>query len=101
MLALPGHTSEQRTGKNQKPPLDRKSPIQVRIHPPPGESHVRTRRSPTSYVKPPDRVSSETGPSAASSDDWPDPGPTATLSRHGARGKARQVDGAFTIPPPA
>ena len=30
----------------------------VRIHLPPGESHVRTRRSPTSYVKPRDRVSS-------------------------------------------
>src|SRR5580693_3616731 len=42
MLALPGHTSEQRTGKNQKPPLDRKSPIQVRIHLPPAESLLRT-----------------------------------------------------------
>src|SRR4051794_11252266 len=30
----------------------------VRISLPPGESHVRTRRSPTSYVKPRDRVSS-------------------------------------------
>jgi hypothetical protein len=35
---------------------------------------------PTSYVKPRDRVSSQTGPSAASSDDWPDPGPTAVAS---------------------
>ena len=43
MLALPGHTSEQRTGENQKRPLDRKSPIQVRIHLPPAESRVRTR----------------------------------------------------------
>src|ERR1700719_2458424 len=42
MLALPGHTSEQRTGKNQKPPLDRKSPIQVRIHLPPAGSLLRT-----------------------------------------------------------
>src|ERR1700759_4386764 len=32
-------SSEQRTGKNQNRPLDRKSPIQVRIHfPPSGES---------------------------------------------------------------
>src|SRR2546423_8417331 len=35
-------SSEQRTGKNQKRPLDRKSPIQVRIHLPPAGSPVRT-----------------------------------------------------------
>src|ERR1700748_804295 len=35
-------SSEQRTGKNQKRPLDRKSPIQVRIHLPPAESQLRT-----------------------------------------------------------
>ena len=35
-------SSEQRTGKNQKRPLDRKSPIQVRIHFPPAGSLVRT-----------------------------------------------------------
>ena len=34
-------SSEQRTGKNQKRPLDRKSPIQVRIHSPPAESQLR------------------------------------------------------------
>ena len=36
-------SSEQKTGKNQKRPLDRKSPIQVRIHLPPAASRVRTR----------------------------------------------------------
>src|SRR5258708_28295802 len=35
--------SEQRTGKNQKRLLDRKSPIQVRIHLPPAASPLRTR----------------------------------------------------------
>src|SRR5205823_8735314 len=34
--------SEQRTAKNQKRPLDRKSPIQVRILLPPGASPLRT-----------------------------------------------------------
>src|SRR5580704_3140915 len=34
MLALPGHTSEQRTGsRTQKQPLDRKRPIQVVCEP--------------------------------------------------------------------
>ena len=37
-------SSEQRTGKNQKRPLDRKSPIQVRIRLPPAKS-LRTVRS--------------------------------------------------------
>ena len=35
-------SSEQRTGKNQKQPLDRKSPIQVQIRLPPAKSPLRT-----------------------------------------------------------
>src|ERR1700758_2265055 len=38
MLALPGHTSEQRTDYKPKSLLDSKSPIQVRIHFPPADS---------------------------------------------------------------
>jgi hypothetical protein len=43
MLALPGHTSEQGTDNKPKTRLDRKCPIQVRIHLPPAESRLRTR----------------------------------------------------------
>jgi len=40
--------SEQRTGKKQKRPLDRKSPIQVRIRLPPAESQTNFRFAPLS-----------------------------------------------------
>src|SRR5689334_4531324 len=43
MPALPGHTSEQRTGNKPKTPLDTKSPIQVRIRLAPAKSLLRTR----------------------------------------------------------
>ncbi|HEY1980459.1 MAG TPA: hypothetical protein VGH13_10265 [Xanthobacteraceae bacterium] len=35
--------------QNQKQPLDRKSPIQVRIHSPPAASHARTRTACNGY----------------------------------------------------
>jgi hypothetical protein len=50
MLALPGHTSEQRTGNKPKPPLDSKSPIQVRIRLPSAGRPLRTRWRPDRSV---------------------------------------------------